>query len=107
MKQFNDLEFIPHPMAVGLVGVISRIMFENGFGASVVKHQYSYGGDRGLYEVGVLDSNGELHYDNPVANGDVIGYLRPEDVTDVMVKIQQLPKKDNNDRYQEDGYFEN
>jgi hypothetical protein len=30
-----------------------------------------------------------LTYDTPVTN-DVIGYLRPEDVTDVMAKIQKL-----------------
>jgi hypothetical protein len=77
-------------MAEGLNGIISRIQFDNGFGASVVKHPYSYGGDRGLYELAVLDNNGELHYDNSVANGDVVGYLREEDVTDVMEKIQQL-----------------
>jgi hypothetical protein len=90
MKTFKDLDFKKHPMAEGLDGVVSRIFFDNGFGASVVKHQYSYGGDRGLYELAVLDCNGELHYDNLVANGDVIGYLRPEDVTDVMEKIQKL-----------------
>jgi hypothetical protein len=90
MKTFEDLEFKTHPMAEGLNGIISRIQFDNGFGASVVKHQYSYGGDRGLYELAVLDSNGEVHYDNSVANGDVIGYLRPEDVTGVMEKIQKL-----------------
>jgi U3 small nucleolar RNA-associated protein 14 len=42
-----------------------------------------------LYELAVLDSNGELTYDTPVTN-DVIGYLRDIDVTDVMEKIQQL-----------------
>ena len=90
MKTFKDLDFKKHPMEEGLDGVVSRIFFDNGYGASVVKHQYSYGGDRGLYELAVLDSNGEVHYDNSVANGDVIGYLRPEDVTDVMEKIQKL-----------------
>jgi hypothetical protein len=90
MKTFKDLEFKTHPTAEELNGVISRIMFDNGYGASVVRHQYSYGGDKGLYELAVLDGNGELHYNNSVANGDVIGYLRPEDVTDVMEKIQKL-----------------
>jgi hypothetical protein len=71
-------------------GVMSRIQFDNGYGVSVVKTPYTYGGDRGLYELEVLDSNGELHYDNPVANGDVVGYLRKEDVTDAMLVIQKF-----------------
>ncbi len=87
MKTFNDLEFVPH--AAGLGGVMSRIQFENGYGASVVKTDYTYGGDKGLYELAVLDSEGHLTYSTPVTD-DVIGYLRPEDVTDVMEKIQQL-----------------
>jgi hypothetical protein len=87
MKTFKDLEFVEHPNHMG--GVYSRITFENGYGASVVKTPHSYGGDRGLYEVAVLNSDGELTYDTPVTS-DVIGYLRDIDVTDVMEKIQQL-----------------
>ena len=88
MKTFKDLEFKKHSLHVD--GIISRIAFDNGYGASVVKHQYSYGGNKGLYELAVLDSNGNLHYDNPVAQGDVVGYLREEDVTDAMLLIQKL-----------------
>ena len=87
MKTFNDLEFVPH--SVGMGGVMSRIVFDNGYGASIVCTPHTYGGDKGLYEVAVLDSEGMLTYDTPVTD-DVIGYLRPEDVTDVMEKIQQL-----------------
>jgi hypothetical protein len=87
MKTFKDLEFVPH--AAGMGGVMSRIQFENGYGASVVKTDYTYGGDKGLYELAVLDSDGNLTYSTPVTD-DVIGYLRPEDVTDVMEKIQSL-----------------
>ena len=87
MKTFKDLDFVPH--ATGLGGVMSRIQFDNGYGASVVCTPYTYGGDKGLYELAVLDSDGNLTYDTPITN-DVIGYLRPEDVTDVMEKIQQL-----------------
>lgn len=86
MKQFNDLQFKKHSQKDG---VISRITFDNGYGASVVKHEHSYGGDKGLYELAVLDKDGNLIYDTPITD-DVIGYLRPEDVTDVMEKIQQL-----------------
>ena len=86
MKTFKDLEFKQHP---AMDGIISRITFENGYGASVVRHEYSYGGKDGLYELAVLNSDGELCYDTPVTN-DVIGYLRDIDVTDVLAKIQQL-----------------
>jgi hypothetical protein len=54
MKTFNDLEFKPH--AAGMGGVMSRIQFENGFGASVVRSEYTYGGKDGLYELAVLDT---------------------------------------------------
>jgi hypothetical protein len=87
MKTFRDLEFVSHP--VHIEGVQARIQFDNGYGASVVKTPYSYGGDRGLYELAVLDSDGNLTYDTPITD-DVIGYLRDIDVTDVMEKIQQL-----------------
>ena len=86
MKQFKDLQFKKHPH---LNGVISRITFDNGYGASVVKHEFSYGGDKGLYELAVLDKNGDLCYSTPITD-DVIGYLREVDVTEVMEKIQQL-----------------
>jgi hypothetical protein len=87
MKTFKDLEFIPH--STGMGGVMSRIIFDNGFGASIVCTPHTYGGDKGLYEIAVLDTEGKLTYDTSVTD-DVIGYLRPEDVTDVMEKIQQL-----------------
>jgi hypothetical protein len=87
MKTFKDLEFVEHPSHIE--GVQARIQFDNGYGASVVKTPYTYGGDRGLYELAVLDSEGHLTYATSVTD-DVIGYLRPEDVTDVMTKIQQL-----------------
>jgi hypothetical protein len=87
MKTFKDLEFIPH--STGMGGVMSRIVFDNGYGASIVCTPHTYGGDKGLYEIAVLNSSGEITYATSITD-DVIGYLRPEDVTDVMEKIQQL-----------------
>ena len=85
MKEFKDLEFIPHSAGGG---VISRLYFENGYGVSVVKTNYSYGGKDGLYELAIF-KNDELCYDTPITD-DVMGYLSPEDVTDIMSKIQAL-----------------
>jgi len=85
MKTFNDLVFESHFSG----GVNARIDFDNGYGVSVVKSLYTYGGDRGLYELAVF-KDGDIHYDNPVAQGDVVGYLREEDVTDAMLVIQKF-----------------
>jgi len=87
MKTFKDIEFKPNPMGDDF-GIVSRTQFDNGYEASVVKSKYTYGGDKGLYELAVF-KDGEICYDTPITD-DVIGYLRPEDVTDVMAKIQQL-----------------
>lgn len=91
MKTFKDLQFKKHPGSTKEfdMGVVSRLEFDNGWSVSVVKGQHTYGGDRGLYELAVF-KDGEIHYDNPVANGDVIGYLREEDVTDSMILIQKF-----------------
>jgi hypothetical protein len=86
MKTFSDLEFKPHPMGSG---IISRIKFDNGYGASVVTGPHTYGGDRGLYELAVLGSDGRLTYDTPVTD-DVEGYLTEEDVTKLLTQIQNL-----------------
>ena len=86
MKTFNDLEFKPHS---NMDGIMSRIEFENGYGASIVKGEYTYGGKDGLYELAVLNNNGDLIYDTPVTD-DVEGYLSEEQVTDLLIKIQQL-----------------
>ena len=86
MKTFNDLEFKPHS---NMDGIMSRIEFENGYGASIVKGEYTYGGKDGLYELAVLNNNGDLIYDTPVTS-DVEGYLSETQVTDLLIKIQQL-----------------
>jgi len=89
MKQFNDLQFKKHPQKDG---VITRIIFDNGYGASVVKHEHSYGGDKGLYELAVLGKDGQITYDTPITN-DVIGYLTEDEVTDFLRQIQELEKE--------------
>jgi len=70
-------------------GVQAIAEFDNGFGASIVKTPYTYGGKEGLYELAVLDSDGHLTYATSVTN-DVLGYLSEQDVTEVLIKIQQL-----------------
>ena len=87
MKTFNDLEF--KELDSFYKGVQSRIQFDNGYGASVIKHDYSYGGKDGLYELAVLDNDVKLTYDTPITE-DVIGFLSPKEVTDYLIQIQDL-----------------
>jgi hypothetical protein len=103
MKTFNDLVFKEHPRNEPLAksnvtlfgdgtfhyGVVSRLTFDNGYGVSVVKGPYTYGGNQGLYELAVLGKDGELSYDTPIAD-DTIGYLTQQEVTDIMKQIQEL-----------------
>ena len=91
MKTFKDLEFKQHPSSIAEfdMGVQARFDFDNGFGVSVVKGPHTYGGKDGLYELAVF-KDGEIHYDNQIANGDVVGYLREEAVTDAMLVIQKF-----------------
>lgn len=87
MKTFKDIEFKTSPMGEDF-GIVSRTQFDNGYEVSVVKSEFTYGGKNGLYELAIF-KDGEIRYDTPITD-DVIGYLRPEDVTDVMERIQKL-----------------
>lgn len=63
-------------------------LFPNGYGASVVKHDMSYGGKQGLWEMAVL-KNGELCYNTSVTS-DVLGHLSDEDVEFHLKEIENL-----------------
>jgi hypothetical protein len=87
MKTFEDLEFKDHPNGMG--GVQAKIKFDNGFGASVVKTPFSYGGKNGLYELAVFGKDGNITYDTPVTS-DVLGHLCEAEVTTILAQIQTL-----------------
>ena len=63
--------------------------FDNGYGASVVKHDMSYGGKKGLYEIAVLDNEGDLCYDTDITN-DTVGHLSMSDVEQYLAEISML-----------------
>lgn len=66
--------------------------FANGFGVSVVRGHYTYGGKQGLWEVAIL-KNDEIVYDTPITD-DVIGSCTKEDVTNIMKQVQELSPKE-------------
>jgi hypothetical protein len=87
MKTFKDLVFNPHPNKMG--GVQARMDFDNGYGVSVIQTPYSYGGDKGLYELAVFKDD-SIHYENSVANGDVVGRLNEDEVTKLIQEVEDF-----------------
>jgi hypothetical protein len=73
-----------------LDGYSKTYKFDNGYGASVVSNSFSYGGNRGLFEVAVLDSAGNITYNTPITN-DVLGYMDFDGVAKTLKEIQNLP----------------
>lgn len=68
------------------------IFFPNGYGASIIKNPYSYGEDKGLFEMAVIKGNKDgwkVCYDTPVTN-DVLGYLNSEDINKYLEQIEKL-----------------
>lgn len=73
-----------------ILGGIMRIYeFENGYGASVVMHNGSYGGKIGLWELAVLGKDGELNYHTPITQ-DVVGHLTDTKLHEILQEIKEL-----------------
>ena len=85
MKEFKDLEFIDK---YDTNGKMSTLEFDNGYGISVITGYGTYADTENPYEIAVL-KDGSLCYDTEITD-DVIGYLTPNDVTEYMIKIQDL-----------------
>lgn len=72
--------------------------FPNNYGASIVKHSFSYGTEKGLWELAVISYepdetdiyNFQLTYSTPITN-DVLGYLTEEEVNKTLKDIESLP----------------
>lgn len=71
-------------------GGVQRVYkFPNGYGASVIKGPYTYGGKKGLWEVAVLKGE-ELCYDTDITS-DVIGHLNDPEMDAILRQIERLP----------------
>ena len=69
-------------------GKMYRFIFNDKWGASVVKHADSYGHERDLWELAVL-YRGELCYSTDITS-DVIGWLTDEEVRNILKRIMEL-----------------
>ena len=74
------------------VGIIKKIQFDNGYGASVACHTGSYGGDEGLFEMALTDDDGDviLSPNDPSSSWqDVKGYLTLSEVEAYLTEISE------------------
>ena len=91
--KFSELEFNNISETHGEGAVQAYVKLKNGFDVSVVKHKYSYGGDKGLYEIGVFDAqrSGVEAMCDPLEWGDTVkGWLAPEDVESYIHQIEKV-----------------
>jgi hypothetical protein len=107
-KEGTDL-YVPvdaRPLENGAIQKIYR--FANGYGASVVKGEHTYGGEEGLWELAVIifakgtDNNYtyELVYDTPITQ-DVEGNLNDDEVEKLLDQIFVLPMRGDDEMRQQ------
>ena len=71
-------------------GIQKIYRFANNYGASVVRHYFSYGNENGLWELAVIKFVGEdweIDYDTNITD-DVLGYLDDAAVDVVLSQIE-------------------
>lgn len=91
MKTFKEY---PSVELSGGIQYLAR--FDNGQGASIVKHSFSYGHEEGLWELAVIKFVSKesdiflLDYSTPITD-DVLGWLTEEMVENTLLEIQKLP----------------
>jgi hypothetical protein len=87
---FKDLIFTTDNFLYmsGILMQRARCKFKNGYGASVIIGDHSYGGPDGLYELSVFHGD-SICYSSGITE-DVIGRLSEEEVEAYLDKIRKL-----------------
>ena len=78
-------------------GVQYIFKFDNGYGASVVCHRFSYGGSEGKWEIAAVrfeNGDWDIDYDTSVS-ANVIGWLDVDGVNDLLDQISTLDQHAN------------
>lgn len=88
----GEMEWLDSPMA----RYHYIFKFDNNYGASIVKGYGTYGYEADKWELATIYFDGEyykLTYDNPVSNGDVVGWLSNNDVVDYLYMIKDFTEE--------------
>lgn len=85
-RKFSHLEFQPTP---GLPGKRCKVLFKNGYGASVIRMPFSYGNTEGLYELAIIGKDNRIAYNTGITD-DVLGNLTEDEVLEYLEKVENL-----------------
>ena len=93
MKTFKDLKFEKHSIAKSGIESYQNAKqatenFENNYGVSVIFGNCFYSNGKDTYELAVL-YDGDITYNTEITDG-VLGHLSEEEVSDIMIKVQNL-----------------
>jgi len=91
--KFEDLKFDDISETHGEGAIQAYVELPNGFDVSIVKHKFSYGSEKDLYEVGIFDAQrrGVNSMCDPLDWGDTVkGWCAPEHVEEVLQQIEKI-----------------
>ena len=87
MNKFDLLTFTKMKKQDGIQAIVE---FPNGFGASIIKSDFSHGGKSGLFELAVLDNDtGNINSTTDITD-DVIGWQDENDIDRILTAISKL-----------------
>ena len=91
---FKELKFDDISETHGESAIQAYVDLGNGFDVSVVKHKFSHGGEKGLYEMGVFDNQraaGMNSMCDPLDWGNTVkGWLTTNDVEEELQRLLKL-----------------
>jgi hypothetical protein len=70
-----------------------RINFDNGYTLSIACNMMSYGSADGLFEVALIDNDGNFIYDAPGFENGCRGYLDFQQVASVIEEVRQFKNR--------------
>tara|TARA_E500000178_G_C16955013_1_gene723228 strand:- start:97 stop:402 length:306 start_codon:yes stop_codon:yes gene_type:complete len=71
---------------------MGTIEFYNGYELSIVKHNSSYGGKKGLFEIALCKGESQICMPPITAEGDTVkGFLTKEQVIEIIETTRDLP----------------
>ena len=84
------INIVPKPMEAINGGLQALIDFDS-YQLSVVQHSGSYGGDQGLWEIGVFKGSDMVELPPVTVEGDTIrGFLTEDEVAEMIVKMIEI-----------------